>query len=104
MRGTLDMLRLEREPVGLLAAARAETGVDPRREGDLFKPLEAVLGERACPRVVEPLAEGGSAVDDLLEFPAVPGLRGVADIVQVPRGPRTRRMRRGGKNIYGGKR
>lgn len=48
-------------------------------------PLEAALGERACPRVVDPFAEGGSAGDDLLELPAVPGLRGVADIVQGPR-------------------
>lgn len=44
-----------------------------------------MLGERACPRVVDPLVEGGSAGDDLLELPAVPGLRGVADIVQVPK-------------------
>lgn len=84
MRGTLDMLRLERP--GFLAAARAETGVEPRREGERLRPLVAVLGERACPRVVEPLVEGGSAVDDLLELPGVPGLRGVvADIVQVPK-------------------
>lgn len=76
------MLRLDR--VGLRAAARAETGVEPLWEGERLRPLVAALGERACPRVVDPLAEGGSAGDDLLELPEVPGLRGVADIVQGP--------------------
>ena len=76
------MLRLDRP--GFLAAARAETG-ELLSEGVRLMPLEAALGERACPRVVDPFAEGGSAGDDLLELPAVPGLRGVADIVQGPR-------------------
>lgn len=82
IRGTLDMLRFDRP--GFRAAARAETGVEPRREGERLRPLVEALGERACPRVVDPLVEGGSAVDDLLELPGVPGLRGVADIVQGP--------------------
>lgn len=47
-----------------------------------LRPLGVALGERAWPRVVDPLVEGGSAADDLLELPGVPGLRGVADIVQ----------------------
>ena len=85
--GTLDMLRLER--VGRLAAARAETGVEPLREGERLRPFVAALGERACPRVVDPLVEGGSAVDDLLGLPGVPGLRGVADIVQGPKARET---------------
>lgn len=80
-RGTFDMLRLERP--GFLAAARADTGVEPLKDGDRLRPL-AALGERACPRVVDPLLEGGSASDDLLELPGVPGLRGVADMVQIP--------------------
>lgn len=54
----------------------------PLKEGERLRPFVAALGERACPRVVDPSAEGGSAVDDLLELPGVPGLRGVADIVQ----------------------
>lgn len=74
------MLRLDR--AGFLAAARAETGVEPLKEGERLRPLVAALGERACPRVVDPSAEGGSAVDDLLELPGVPGLRGDADMVQ----------------------
>lgn len=81
------MLRFER--TGLLAAARAETGVEPLKEGERLRPFEAALGERTCPRVVEPLVEGGSAIDDLLELPGVPGLRGVADILQGPEGPWT---------------
>lgn len=68
----------------VLAAARAETGVEPLREGERLRPFVAVLGERACPRVVDPLVEGGSAPDDLLELTGVPGLRGVADILQGP--------------------
>lgn len=76
------MLRLERP--GFLAAARAETGVEPLREGERLRPFVAALGERACPRVVDPLVEGGSAVDDLLELTGVPGFRGVADILQDP--------------------
>lgn len=78
------MLRLERP--GFLAAARAETGVEPLREGERLRPFVAALGERACPRVVDPFAEGGSAVDDLPELTGAPGLRGVADIVQGPGG------------------
>ena len=77
-RGTFDMLRLERP--GFLAAARAETGVEPLKEGERLRLLVA-LGERACPRV-DPLLECGSAVDDLLELPGVPGFRGVADMVK----------------------
>lgn len=78
-RGTFDMLRLERP--GFLAAARAETGVEPLNEGERLRLLVAVLGERACPRVVGPSFECGSAGDDLLELPGIPGLRGVADMV-----------------------
>lgn len=81
-RGTFDMLRLERP--GFLAAARAETGVEPLKDGERLSPLVAALGERACPRVVDPLVECGSAGDDLLELPGVPGLRGDADMVQGP--------------------
>lgn len=84
------MLRFERP--GFLAAARAETGVEPLKEGVRLRPFVAALGERACPRVVEPLVEGGSAIDDLLELPGVPGLRGVADILQGPQGPWTLAM------------
>lgn len=81
IRGTLDMLKFDRP--GFRAAARAETGVEPLEEGERLRPLVAALGERACPRgVADPLVEGGSAVDDLLELPGAPGLRGVADIVQ----------------------
>jgi len=76
------MLRLDRPRV--LAAARAETGVELFTEGERLRPFVVVLGERACPRVVDPLAEGGSAADDLLEPTGVPGLRGVVDILQAP--------------------
>jgi hypothetical protein len=76
------MLRLERPRV--LAATRAETGVEPLRDGVRLRPFVALLGERACPRVVDPLVEAGSAADDLLELTGVPGLRGVADILQAP--------------------
>lgn len=58
--------------------------MEPRREGERLRLFVAVLGERACPRVVDPLVEGGSAADDLLELTGVPGLRGVADILQGP--------------------
>jgi hypothetical protein len=34
---------------------------------------------------VDPLLECGSAVDDLLELPGVPGFRGVADMVKGPK-------------------
>jgi hypothetical protein len=71
IRGTLDMLRLDLP--GFLAAARAETG-ELLKEGERLRPLVAALGERACPRVVDPLAGFGSAGDDLLELPGVPGL------------------------------
>ena len=78
-RGTFDMLRLERP--GFLAAARADTGVEPLKEGERLRLV--ALGERACPRA-DPLLECGSAVDDLLELPGVPGFRGGADMMKRP--------------------
>jgi hypothetical protein len=74
------MLRLDRP--GFRAAARAETGVEPRSDGDLEMPFVAALGDREWARDGVPLTEGLSeVVDDLAELPGVPGLRVVADMV-----------------------
>lgn len=80
------MLRLER--VGLLAAARAETGWRP--EGVRVKPfVAAALGDRVWLREGEPLAEElSAAVEDL----GVPGLRGDADMAFVTVWPNRRRV------------
>lgn len=42
--GTLDILRLD-ERLGFLAAARADTGVEPRRDGDRDRPFDVVVGD-----------------------------------------------------------
>ena len=66
----MDMLRLERP--GLRAAARAETGVEPREEGERFRPFVPALGEREWV-LGDPF--GGSE-----DWEGVPGFRGGADI------------------------
>ena len=65
------MLRFER---GFLAAARAETGVEPRAEGERSRPF--VVADRVGWGLGDPLTVVS------LEL-GVPGFRGVADMVVV---------------------
>lgn len=73
------MLRLERP--GFRAAARAETGVEARRDGERVTPFVEALGDLVCVRDAVPLAVWLSAVEFLLELPGILGLRGVADMI-----------------------
>lgn len=66
---------------GFLAAARADTGAEPRRDGDRDMPFVVVLGDRVWLRDGVPFTVGFSAGEVLVEPPGVPGFRGVVDIV-----------------------
>lgn len=76
--GTLDVLRLDRP--GFRAAARADTGVEPRRDGVRDNPFGVVVGDRVWPREGVPFVDW-SVAEVLFALAGDPGLRGVADIL-----------------------
>lgn len=75
--------------MGFLAAARADTGVEPRRDGDRDRPFDVVVGDLVCPRDGVPFVVESEA--DLLALAGEPGFRGVADILKPNTGGEAKR-------------